>query len=76
MEFNNLFELYRAVLPAFNVKKRLLKVTSYSNITNEDIWTYLATNKWKHSHNLTISDIVNDIIMIDAKEIINYKGAE
>ena len=76
MEFNNLMELYLAVLPAFNVKKRLLSVTNYKDITNEDIWMYLANTKWKYGHNLTLSDIVNDIILIDAKEIINYKGAE
>jgi hypothetical protein len=73
MEYNSQIELYRSLLPVFNVKKRLLKLSSYNDITNEDIWKYLASNKWKYGHNLTLSDIVNDIIMIDAEEIINYK---
>ena len=74
MEYNSLTELYRALLPAFKVKKRLLSITIYNNLKNEDVWQYLAVNKWKYSHALTISDMVNDIIMIDAKDIMNYKG--
>ena len=52
-------------MPVFNVKKRLIKNTEYENITNQDIWYYLIETKWKTSHNLTISDIVNDIITLD-----------
>ena len=74
MEYNNLSELYRALLPAFRVKKRLLQVSLYKEITNEDIWKYLAVTKWKNSYGLTIADMVNDVIMIDAKEISDYKG--
>ena len=74
MEYNNLAELYKALLPASRVKKRLLGITLYNNITNEDIWKYLAVNIWKKSYELTIADMVNDIIMIDAKNIINCKG--
>ena len=74
MEYNSLTELYISLLPAFKVKKRLLGITEYNNLQNEDIWKYLAVNKWKESCNLTISDMVNDIIMVDAENIINYKG--
>ena len=69
MEYNSLSELYRALLPVFNVKKRLLSITLYKDLNNEE-----SINKWKNSHNLTIADIVNDIIMIDAKDIINKRG--
>ena len=74
MEYNNLFELYQALQPAFNVKKRLLLSNHYDDISNEDIWKYLSITKWKNSHNLTISEMVNDIINIDALNIINFKG--
>ena len=40
MEYNNLSELYRTLLPAFKVKERLLGMTPYRNITNKDIWKY------------------------------------
>ena len=65
MEFTSQQELYQKLLPVFNVKKRLIKNTEYENITNQDIWYYLIETKWKTSHNLTISDIVNDIITLD-----------
>ena len=74
MNYSSQSELYQALLPVFNVKKRLLRYNNYNDITNNDIWKYLSINKWKHSQNLTISEIVNDIILIDATDIIKYKG--
>ena len=72
MEYTSQKELYLALIPVFKVKQRLIKTTKY-NITNKDIWTYLSINKWKNSHNLTISEIVNDIINVDEELINNYK---
>lgn len=72
MEYNTQLELYLALLPVFKVKHRLLSITNYKDITDEDIWKYLTLTKWKYSHNLTISEMVNDIIMLDTN---NIKGA-
>ena len=69
MEFTSQKQLYNKLLPVFNVKKRLIKNTEYKDITNQDIWYYLIENKWKNSYNLTISDIVNDIITLDLELI-------
>ena len=74
MEFSSQLELYKKVLPAFNVKKRLITNSKYKNITNENIWKYLINNKWKNSNNLTLSDIVNDIITVDLEEINKSMG--
>ena len=30
-----------------------------------DIWNYLKLNKWRYDQNLTISEMVNDIIDVD-----------
>ena len=73
MEFTSQKELYLTLLPVFNVKKRLLSITGY-DISNEDIWIYLIDNKWKNSYNLSISEVVNDIITVDAENINRYKG--
>lgn len=73
MEFTSQLELYLALLPVFKVKHRLLSITSNKNITNEDMWKYLTMTKWKNSHNLTISEMVNDIIILDTN---NIKGAK
>ncbi len=75
MEYTSQKELYLALLPVFNVKKRLLSITKY-NINNEDIWLYLINNKWKNSYNLTISEVVNDIITVEVEKIKNLKGGE
>lgn len=72
MEFTSQKELYLALIPVFNAKKRLLSITDY-NISNEDIWIYLINNKWKNSYNLSISEVVNDIITVDAEIINRYK---
>ena len=69
MEYTSALELYRALNPVFKVKLRLLKTTNNKDITEKDIWKYLILNKWQNSHNLTISEIVNDIIMLDGKKL-------
>ena len=69
MEFTNQKELYIALIPAFNVKRRLNSITKYPNTKNSDIWKYLIINKWKNSIGLTIGDMVNDIIMVDVNEV-------
>ena len=71
-EFTSQKELYKKLKPAFNVKLRLLKNTDYKNITNKDIWNYLKDNKWCKSINLTLADMVNDIIHADNKAIDIY----
>ena len=69
MEFTSQQELYQKLQPVFNVKKRLIKNSEYKDITNQDIWNHLIKTKWKQAYNLTISDIVNDIITLDLESI-------
>ena len=72
-EYKSQKELYKSLIPALNVKMRLLKKNNYNDITNKDIWNYLKNNKWVNSINLTISEMVNDIIHADNKEIDIYR---
>jgi len=69
MEYTSQYELYNKLLPVFKAKNRLIKYSKYQNITNENIWFYLIETKWKKAHNLTIAEIVNDIITLDLEEI-------
>ena len=73
MEYTSQLELYLALIPVFKVKKRLLSITDNKGVTDEDMWKHLALTKWKNSHNITISEMVNDIIMLDVN---NLKGAK
>ena len=72
-EYKSQKELYNNLIPALNVKLRLLKNSNYNDITKRDIWNYLKVNKWQNSINLTISEMVNDIIHADNKEIEIFK---
>lgn len=71
MEFASQLELYRKMMPVFNVKMRLASITKYKSIKNEDIWKYLVRTKWRYGHYLQLNDIVNDILMVDLGEIVN-----
>ena len=73
MEFRSQKELYLNLIPALNVKMKLLKRNKMNNIAKEDIWNYLKDNKWKNSVDLTLADMVNDIIHVDNNEVSNYK---
>ena len=52
--------------------KSIIKGSGYDNIKRMDIWNYLKVNKWRSSVDLTISDMVNDIIHVDNKDIDIY----
>jgi len=71
-EYKSQKELYLALIPALNVKIRLIKNTNFKYIKKEDIWNYLRDNKWKYSIDLTLSDMVQDIIHLDNSEIIEH----
>ena len=68
--FKSQFELYQALLPVFEVKERVNKYYKY-DISNEMIWDYLRKNKWINDKNLTLAEIVNDIIVLD---VLKLKG--
>ncbi len=71
-EYKSQKELYQNLIPALNVKITLLKNNNYNNITKLDIWNYLKVTKWSKSINLTIAEMVNDIIHADNKDIDIY----
>ena len=79
-EYKNQLELYQGLIPALNVKLKMLKKSNYQDITKDDIWNYLRENKWKNSIDLTLADMVQDIIHTDNLELVrsvrNHKELE
>lgn len=73
MEYKSQKDLYMTLVPALNVKVKLLKRNNYKDISREDIWNYLKINKWQYAVDLTLADMVQDIIHTDNIEINNYK---
>ena len=72
LEFSSQEELYKRVQPALNAKLAELHRLGYSYIQLMDIWKYLIDAKWKKSHDLTLSDIVHDILHVDIKKLEEY----
>ena len=66
--YNSVKELYDSLKPAFSVKLRLIN-KDYDYITKNDIWYYLKINKWCKDVGLTISEMVDDIIMVDIDKV-------
>lgn len=67
-EYKSQKELFDSLKPAFSVKLRLIK-KDYDYITKNDIWNYLKINKWCKDVGLTISEMVDDIIMVDIDKV-------
>lgn len=67
--FNTKEELYIRVKPALSAKLQELRRLNFKEINEDDIFNYLSINKWNKSHNLTLSDIVSDIIHADNKKL-------
>lgn len=68
MEFNSLSELKERVMPALIIKEERFKNQGL-DINIDDIWFYLKQNKWMHSKNLTLNEIVNDILKLTERDL-------
>lgn len=64
IEFNSVKELYKRVTPALKTKRRIL-LKKGINVKENKIFEYLIKEKWSNETNLTLSDIVSDIINVD-----------
>ena len=72
LDFSSLEDLYNRLKPALRTKKRELKENGYGYLKIEDIWNYLKENKWKRSSNLSLNDMVSDILNADNEFIDDY----
>lgn len=63
MYMNSQYELYKLLEPVFNVKKRMNGYYN-KNISDKDMWKILS-NRWKNSHDLSLCEIVNDILLFE-----------
>ncbi len=71
-EFDSLLDLYKKVYPALSTKKREVFKLGRTYIQEEDIWNCLKETKWKISNNLTLSEMVNDILECNMDMLDNY----
>jgi hypothetical protein len=75
-EFHSIEELYQRVRPALRARVYKLSLKGISFVTEDDIWNLLM-EKWKRGKNLTLFDIVHDILHFDERLLLdkykNYK---
>lgn len=72
IKFTSLQELYNRLEPALSAKVSEIKRQKISYIKNADIWNYLKTYKWNRETNLTLIDMVNDILNVEVSIIDEY----
>jgi len=68
MEYNSQEELFKSLKGAFKVKLRMTN-KEYDYIKMVDIWNYLKINKWCKDKNLSLSEMVNDIITVEIEKV-------
>ena len=72
IEFESLRELYQRLIPALETKRKEMNRAGFSYIQKEDIWNYLKEKKWIKDNNLSLSEMVSDILNTDDFVIDNY----
>ncbi len=65
IEFGSLRELYARIEPALETKRIEMRREGYSYIKCEDIWNYLKEVKWRNSNDLSLAEMVSDILNTD-----------
>ena len=62
IKFNSLEELYNRLKPALRTKVIEMHRNGYDYIEESDVWNYLKDNYWKNRSDLTLGEMVNDIL--------------
>ena len=75
-DFNSLKDLYIKVRPALTIKKYELSKYGMVQIVEADIWNYLKKKKWMNTTDLSLSEMVNDILEVNSEELDIYTKRE
>lgn len=70
--FSSLEELYNRVKPALKCKVKDLNRTNIYYIHESDVFNYLKNTLWIKKNNLTLGEIVNDIMLTSNAELEVY----
>lgn len=72
IKFSSLKELYDRIKPALHSKEKELHLAGYKFITSDDIFNYLKEAKWSKKNNLTLNELVSDILLTPNEDFLNY----
>ena len=70
--FNNATELYLRVFPALKTKKDEINLQFKSHVKEIQIWQYMRDKRWNEVVDLTLGDIINDILNTNNEDIYYY----
>lgn len=70
--FSSLEELYNRLKPALRTKCSELKEYGYGYLNVDDVWNYLKDTRWVNGNNLSLSDMVSDILNAENELIDDY----
>lgn len=70
--FSSLKELYERVRPALKSKIKDLNRIGVNYVQEADVWNYLKNNFWCKKNNLSLGEIVNDIMTVSNEELETY----
>lgn len=72
IKFNSLEDLYNRLKPALRSKIKELRKLEKKYIQEIDIFEYLTDTKWENSNNLTLDQMVDDILYVSNDKIDEY----
>lgn len=72
MNFTNLQELYNRLKPALLTKKEEMRRVGIDYIKEEDIWNYFKETKWVKATDLSLYQMVSDVLNTDNILIEDY----
>ena len=72
MEFTSLEQLYKRLKPALVAKANEMRMQGYKYIKADDVWNYLKEVKWVRTKNLSLYEMVSDILNTDNYLIDNH----
>lgn len=70
--FSSVEELYNRVKPALKSKLKDLTRIGINYVQEVDIFNYLKSSIWAKRRNLTLGEIVNDIMTVENSELESY----
>ncbi len=70
--FKSLSELYKRIKPALTSKTIELKRVGLNYIKEEDVWNCIKEAKWQKTNDLSLSEMVNDILNFNNQDIDKY----
>ena len=74
-EINSLQDLYRLLLPALRTKKKEMHDLKHLYIKEEDIWEYMRQSVWMDAVDLTLSDMVDNILNTENDDIASFMAS-